>query len=161
MRLLILGGTRFMGFALAGLLVDTGHDVTISSHRPENAPKGVHAHGGERGRAIVSLAQERPFDAVVDFTAYDADSAEQAIEAFSGARYFLISSIWVAKLRRGMLADTPLPIGLSHWPSRLLSPTGHRRSRTNLGRRGRELRTIRMERGYGWGHSATHNWRCS
>lgn len=113
MRLLILGGTRFMGFALARLLVDTGHDVTVSSHRPENAPRGVHTHGGERGKAIASLSQERPFDVVVDFTAYDADSAEQAIEAFSGACYFLISSIWVAKLRRGMLADTPVPFGVS------------------------------------------------
>ena len=84
MRLLIRGGTRFMGFALARLLVDTGHDVTVSSHRPENAPKGVHTHGGERGKAIASLSQEKPFDVVVDFTAYDADSAEQAIEAFSG-----------------------------------------------------------------------------
>jgi nucleoside-diphosphate-sugar epimerase len=113
MRLLILGGTRFTGRALAGLLANIGHDVTVSSRRPENAPKGVQTHGGERGEAMVGLARERPFDAVVDFTAYDADSTRQALDAFSKGRYFLISSIWVTKLHHGMLADTPAPIDVS------------------------------------------------
>lgn len=112
MRVLILGGTRFVGFALARLLADAGHKVTASSRRPENVPQGVHPYGGERSSAISSLAQELSFDVVVDFTAYDADSAGLAIAAFSGARYFLISSTWVTRLQRGMLADTPAPTGV-------------------------------------------------
>lgn len=112
MRILILGGTRFTGKVLAEMLVDAGHDITVSSRRPENAPKGTHAHGGERRDAIVCLARTDSFDAVVDFTAYDADSAKQAIDAFPKASYFLISSIWVTKLHYGMLADTPAPMGV-------------------------------------------------
>ena len=112
MRVLILGGTRFVGFALARLLADAGHKVTACSRRPENVPQGVHPYGGERSSAIPSLAQEQLFDVVVDFTAYDADSAGIAIAAFSRARYFLISSIWVTRLQRGMSADTPAPTGV-------------------------------------------------
>ncbi len=109
MRVLILGGTRFTGRALAARLVDQGHEVTVSSRRPERAPTRTRVVGGERREAIDRLAAEL-FDQVLDFTAYDADSARHALSAFSGARYLLISSMWVTRLAPGMTAAAPAPV---------------------------------------------------
>jgi nucleoside-diphosphate-sugar epimerase len=113
MRVLILGGTRFVGAALAKLLVENGNDVTVSSRRPEGAPSGLKVFGGERMAAISSLAQAPPFDTIIDFTAYNSYSVKHALASFPSARYFFISSIWVTKLHSGMLADSLVPAEIS------------------------------------------------
>lgn len=70
MRILILGGTRFLGRALARLAVDQGHDVTCAARGVSGvAPAGVRFAPVDRDDpdALVSLAGEG-FDAVLDVT---------------------------------------------------------------------------------------------
>lgn len=102
-----------MGATLAKLLAENGNDVTVSSRRPEGAPNGVKIQDGERIVAISSLAQVRPFDAIIDFTAYDSYSVRHVLSVFPSVRYFLISSTWVTKLHSGMLADSLVPAEIS------------------------------------------------
>lgn len=111
MRILILGGTRFTGRALAARLIKYGNEVTVSSRRPDMAPAGALVYGGERSEALKHLSKENCFDMVIDFTAYDAEAVKQALEAFPDTEYLLISSIWVTKIAEGITADSAVPAG--------------------------------------------------
>jgi hypothetical protein len=109
MHILILGGTRFTGRALATRLIKYDQDVTVSSRRPDMAPVGAHVYGGERVEALRCLSIQNCFDLVIDFTAYDAESVRQALEAFPDTKYLLISSIWVTKIAERIAADAAIP----------------------------------------------------
>lgn len=78
MKVLVVGGTRFMGVATVERLLEHAHDVTIFNRgtRPNPWPGRVRALTGDRTdpRALGRLAGEL-FDAIVDFCAYDADDA--------------------------------------------------------------------------------------
>ncbi|MCX6938285.1 MAG: hypothetical protein NTU80_10385 [Verrucomicrobia bacterium] len=98
MRILLLGGTRFVGRALAARLVAAGHEVTVCSRRAEGAPPGVRVWAGERAE-VLAQAPGRPhaFDAVVDFTAYDGGAVARALAVFPQAAYLFISSTWLGR----------------------------------------------------------------
>ncbi|GAA0944826.1 NAD-dependent epimerase/dehydratase family protein [Nonomuraea longicatena] len=69
MRMLILGGTWFLGRALAELAVGRGHEVTTFNRgRSGGDVAGVVAVRGDRGRwaDLVRLVRGGPWDAVVD-----------------------------------------------------------------------------------------------
>src|SRR5262249_57283610 len=67
MRLLILGGTAFLGRALARAALDSGHDVTCAARgvtgRP---PEGVHLVRVDRSAPDAYAPIAGDFDAVVD-----------------------------------------------------------------------------------------------
>lgn len=107
--ILILGGTRFVGRALATHLLAQGDRVTVSSRRPQSAPEGAAVEPGEREQAIARLAVQASPDIVLDFTAYDAAAAGQAMQAFPTADYLLVSSIWVTRMWPGAGADELVP----------------------------------------------------
>lgn len=69
MRLLVLGGTWFVGRVLAAQAVDRGHDVTVF-HRggPPFGPIGSSTIAGDRESAadLARLADAGPWDAVID-----------------------------------------------------------------------------------------------
>lgn len=109
MKILVLGGTRFVGRSVARRLVNVGHEVVVSSRRPELAPAGVGVLGGERSIVLDELALKRErWDAVLDFTAYDGAAVSRALEVLNPASYLLISSAWVPRLSPGALIDEPV-----------------------------------------------------
>jgi 2'-hydroxyisoflavone reductase len=71
MKLLVIGGTRFSGRALAGLALERGHQVTLF-HRGTGSddpwPEAEHIHGDRRGE--IGRIAGRRFDAVVDTCGY-------------------------------------------------------------------------------------------
>jgi nucleoside-diphosphate-sugar epimerase len=71
MKLLVIGGTRFSGRALAGLALERGHEVTLF-HRGSGSddpwPDAEHIHGDRHGE--IGLIEGRRFDAVVDTCGY-------------------------------------------------------------------------------------------
>ena len=79
MKVLILGGTRFMGHLLAWRLVAGGHRVTLF-HRGTRTPPfadRVETLLGDRATGVLpSRLKGRAFDATVDFGALDKDSVE-------------------------------------------------------------------------------------
>ena len=101
MRILVLGGTRFIGRLLVRRLVERGHDITVCSrgNRRPPFPAGVNTIWGNREDPAV---MERVFaadayDCVVDNIAYNSGTVSK-FAVFGGkriGRYMLTSTAWV------------------------------------------------------------------
>jgi dTDP-glucose 4,6-dehydratase len=96
MKVLILGGTRFVGLRLCDLLVRAGADVTVLHRGITHEPyEGTTSIIGDRSQpdGLAGLGDQR-FDAVVDLSAYFSEWTKAAAEALAGrvAHYIFISS---------------------------------------------------------------------
>src|SRR4051794_32092560 len=96
MRLLVLGGTQFLGRALVDEALDRGHDVTLFNRgvtRPELYP-GVERRVGDRDGGLDVLA-EGEWDAVVDTSGYLPRIVRASAELLAPrvGRYVFVSSI--------------------------------------------------------------------
>lgn len=100
MKLLILGGTRFVGRAVAARALAEGHDVTLFHRSPTPLfPEARHLLG-DRKVGLDPLAGES-WDACIDVSAYVPREAEEAARRIEAARYVLVSTV--------SLYDKPLP----------------------------------------------------
>ena len=98
MRVLVLGGTRFLGRALVDATLEQGHEPTLFNRgqtQPELFPD-VEKLRGDRSTDLSSL-EGREWDAVLDVAAYMPDEVRRSTEALAGnvARYVFVSSISV------------------------------------------------------------------
>lgn len=88
MRVLIIGGTRFMGHYTAIALHEVGHDVTVFT-RGRHAielPEGIeHLQGDRENEADLQRAAAEGWDVVWDNMSYTAEHARAAVRIFSGA----------------------------------------------------------------------------
>jgi nucleoside-diphosphate-sugar epimerase len=98
MKILIIGGTRFVGYQLVLSLLEAGHRVTILNRGVTRDDLGSRV---ERLVADRTDAQQfarelghLEFDAVVDFAAYTGDDARHAVELLNGraGHYIFIST---------------------------------------------------------------------
>ena len=107
MDVLIIGGTRFVGRALAWRLIARGDRVALLNRGNHADPFGDRVERIVADRTTADFAralQGRRFDAAVDFAAYTAEDALGAIEALGGGRvghYVLISTGQVYLVREG------------------------------------------------------------
>ncbi|MDK9713638.1 MAG: hypothetical protein OEL86_05925 [Sulfuritalea sp.] len=104
MRILILGGTRFLGRRVAETLAATGHELTLLSRRPGSVPPGARQVCAERRAGLDNLKGSR-FDLVLDFICHDGDGPADVAVSADPERYVLISSTWVPRLWSGARAD--------------------------------------------------------
>jgi nucleoside-diphosphate-sugar epimerase len=98
MRVLVLGGTRFLGRALVDATLEQGHEPTLFN-RGQTAPElfpEVEKLRGDRS-ADLSALEGREWDAVLDVAAYMPNDVRRAVEALRGnvSRYVFVSSISV------------------------------------------------------------------
>jgi nucleoside-diphosphate-sugar epimerase len=101
MKVLILGGRRYLGPRLVQRLIECNHEPVLFNRGRTNAPLPTAVpvrefHGDRRSEAdLVSLLKRESFDAVVDTLAFDASDAELAIRVFAHyvTRYVVISSV--------------------------------------------------------------------
>jgi nucleoside-diphosphate-sugar epimerase len=120
-RVLVIGGTKFIGLALVRRLVSLGHEVAVF-HRgqsPAELPPSVVELKGDRHRLGGHAAQFRWImpEVVVDMIAFTASDARGLVDAFRGQarRAVVISSADVYRaygiflgLEAGPLEPTPL-----------------------------------------------------
>ncbi|EOO00697.1 putative reductase protein [Phaeoacremonium minimum UCRPA7] len=98
MKILILGGTSFVGRLAAEAAVAQGHDVTLFNRGNHSAPKGVTSIIGDRltpgGYAALG---KMSFDAVIDTWSSDAVAVKTAVDALRGriGQYVYVSSVSV------------------------------------------------------------------
>ena len=96
MKLLLLGGTKFLGRATVEAALDRGHEVTLFTRgetNPELFPKAEKLRGDRS--ADLSALEGRRWDAVVDTSGYFPSAARASAEALrdSVGRYLFVSSI--------------------------------------------------------------------
>ncbi|MGW4423564.1 NAD-dependent epimerase/dehydratase family protein [Streptosporangium sp. NPDC004631] len=102
MRLLILGGTKFLGRVIAEQALWRGHDVTTFNRgRSGDDVPGVTAIRGDRSSAkdLVALAVRGPWDVVIDTSGMTPGLVEGSAHALADAvdRYVFVSTVNVYK----------------------------------------------------------------
>jgi 2'-hydroxyisoflavone reductase len=98
-KVLILGGTKFLGRAIVDAALGRGHAVTLFNRgvtNPDLYPGLETVHGDRRAGGISALSG-RSFDAVVDVAAMTPDDVQPAVDALKGAvgRYVFVSTVSV------------------------------------------------------------------
>ena len=111
MRILIIGGTRFVGHAMAEAALDAGHDVSLL-HRHETAelPGATHLLADRDGD--LSVLDGLSFDATIDVCAYVPGQVRRLHAALGdrGGHHLFISTVSVYREPDGPGAgeDSPL-----------------------------------------------------
>jgi nucleoside-diphosphate-sugar epimerase len=109
MRVVVIGGTRFMGPHVVRNLASAGHDVTVF-HRGTDCKETAHVHGDR-----MQLPRDLHGDVVVDMSCMTEEHAKAAKEHFRGERYVVISSADVYRNYaglRGRYTGPPDPVPL-------------------------------------------------
>ena len=95
-KLLVLGGTKFLGRAVVEAALARGHEVTLFNRGQTNSElfPEIEKLRGDRGANLGALSG-RSWDAVVDTSAYVPQHARASAEALAGAagHYLFISSL--------------------------------------------------------------------
>ena len=87
LKVLVIGGTRFLGHELAWRLLAAGHEVALFNRGtlPDAFGTRVERLRGDRTTAdFERLLAGRSFDAAVDFAAYDGADGGRAAEVLGG-----------------------------------------------------------------------------
>ncbi len=97
MKLLILGGTKFLGRAAAETALARGHEVTLFNRgqtNPELFPEAERIHGDREGD--LSALEGRRWDAVIDPSGYVPHVVSASAQALADSGHYLfVSSISV------------------------------------------------------------------
>ena len=98
MKILIVGGTGYMGKLTVQLLLDRGDDVTVFSRgttKPDWWDQVEHIQGDRENRDdFQAKVKGKSFDAVIDSQAYKKEDVESAAATFGGniGRYLMVST---------------------------------------------------------------------
>lgn len=111
MRILIIGGTHFVGHAMARAALDAGHDLTLlHRHETEELPEATHLLGDRDGD--LSLLSGQEWDATIDVCAYLPGQVRHLHDALGGrgGHHVLIStvSVYEEPATAGATEDSPL-----------------------------------------------------
>jgi 2'-hydroxyisoflavone reductase len=120
-RLLIAGGTSFVGRAAALAAVERGHEVTVVNRgvTPSDLPASVEHLVGDR-QGDLSALERRTFDATIDTIAYRPGDVARLAAALGdrGGHHLQVSSVsaYQDPDHEGATEDAPL------WPAGLAAP---------------------------------------
>lgn len=117
MKVLVMGGNRYIGLQLVHELVEQGHEVTVLNSHEAPLPPGVtRLHGlrhepGTLERLLLPLQDS--FDAVFDNTAYTPEHLEPMIALFRGRvqHFVFTSSIAVYEMAKAQPIDETAALG--------------------------------------------------
>ena len=110
MRVLVVGGTGFVGGAISRALRDRGHEVCAYHRGVHAAPAGVkEICSPDAAIPVLRFPEELAFDAVVHGVAVGMADAAALVAAFSGARLVAISSGDVYQVYGALIGREPAP----------------------------------------------------
>lgn len=93
MRVLIVGGTGFLGRATAEVAIATGHDVTVMTRSGANVAAGSTTLIADRNADLPDMTGQ--YDAVIDTCCYAPDMVTRLAHATGPVHYVFVSSISV------------------------------------------------------------------
>lgn len=117
LKVLVMGGNRYIGLQLVHELVEQGHDVTVLNSHEAPLPAGVvrlHGQRHEPGTLERLLGPLRDsFDAVFDNTSYTPEHLEPMIDLFRGRvqHFIFTSSIAVYEMALAQPVEETAPLG--------------------------------------------------
>jgi 2'-hydroxyisoflavone reductase len=109
MRILVLGGTRFLGRAVVESAMARGHELVLFHRGLSNPglwPTATHVIG-DRERDLAAL-DAHSFDAVIDTSAFEVFTLKKSIAAARGVPYVFVSSVSVYSDLKRMDEDGPV-----------------------------------------------------
>ena len=111
MRILIIGGTRFVGHGMAEAALEAGHDVTLfHRHQTTELPGATHVLGDRDGdlSALAGLS----FDATIDVCAYIPGQVRHLHDALGerGGHHLFVSTVSVYQEPESAGADEDSPL---------------------------------------------------
>src|SRR6476469_3332420 len=110
MRILVLGGTQFLGRHVVDAALERGHDVTLFNRgqtNPELFPDVEKLHGDRDGD--LDALRGRGWDAVVDVAGFLPRVVRQTVELVDAPYYLYVSTISVySDLSKPVDEDSPL-----------------------------------------------------
>lgn len=127
MHILLIGGTRFVGYQLAWQLLAADHHVTLLNRGHTPDPFGSRVERLIADRTTPDFEQAlagRSFEVVIDFAAYTGTDARRSIATFGNGRighYIVISTGQVYLVRAGC----PWPAQESDYDGPLLPEPAH------------------------------------
>jgi nucleoside-diphosphate-sugar epimerase len=118
-KVLVVGGTRYVGYELTWRLLLGGHEVTLLNRGRTSDPFGdrVARLRGDRRTDFARLVDGQRFDAAVDFAAYEEPDARAAIESLETGHYIFISTGQTYLVREGC----PVPARESDYDGPLMA----------------------------------------
>jgi nucleoside-diphosphate-sugar epimerase len=128
MRLLLVGGPKFVGYALIEAALAHGHEVTTFNRgqtNPDAFPELEKLHGDRE--TDVSALEGRTWDAVLDTSGYLPHAVRNTVEAVTAGRYCFVSSIsYYADYREPRVETDPAEqLQEGHPADRLLEDYGN------------------------------------
>jgi len=111
MRLLIIGGTRFVGHAMAQAALEAGHDVSLlHRHETTELPEATHVLADRDGD--LSVLDGRSFDATIDVCAYVPGQVRSLHAALGdrGGHHLFVSTVSVYQEPEASGADEDAPL---------------------------------------------------
>ena len=128
MRVLVIGGTKFLGYHLVRELLSQGHEVTLFNRgqTPDDFGSAVERIHGDRNEPHEFRARLKglEFEVVVDMISYRGEDSRQAVNIFSGrvGHFIHISTAAVYIVTR----DFPCPLRESDFDRAILpQPVSH------------------------------------
>ena len=113
MRILVMGGTRFVGRPLVGRLLAAGHQLSLFTRGRQPVPEGIeHLQGDRSSDEGLAALQDRPFDVIVDSSGRTLEDTRQVIARTGPPSHRLV---YVSSA--GVYADS------ERWPLDEESPT--------------------------------------
>jgi nucleoside-diphosphate-sugar epimerase len=102
-KVLVVGGTRYVGYELTWRLLLGGHEVTLLNRGRTSDPFGdrVARLRGDRRHDFARLVAGRRFDAAVDFAAYEEPDVSAVIASLDAGHYVFISTGQTYLVREG------------------------------------------------------------
>ena len=104
-NILILGGSRFIGYLMLSKLIKDGHNITIFNRQlsvpPAPFPKAITFFRGNRNHPqdLEHLFDQRYYDAIIDISGFTPDHVEPIIKKYTSriGQYIFISTTSVFK----------------------------------------------------------------
>lgn len=128
MKVLVIGGSRFLGHHITRRLLEKGHEVTLFNRgiTPDDFGNRVERIQGDRydARSFSEKLRTHRFDVVVDMIAYKPEDSRMAVETFLGHldHYIHISTAAVYTVTQ----DYPCPLREEDYDRPLYRPEGAR-----------------------------------
>jgi 2'-hydroxyisoflavone reductase len=111
MRILIIGGTRFVGHAMAEAALEAGHEVSLlHRHETTELPGATHVLADRDGD--LSVLDGHSFDATIDVCAYVPGQVRHLHEALGdrGGHHLFVSTVSVYQEPEAAGADEDAPL---------------------------------------------------